>query len=255
MSEHVTTVTEGGVAHIRIERAEKKNALSRRMYLALADALVHADGDAGVRAVLLSGAGGDFCAGNDMADFRAPIGADEQHPSMVFLGAIHAMRKPVVAAVQGWAVGIGATMLLHCDLVYAAEDARLLFPFVNLGLTPEAGSSLVLPRMMGHQRAAEVLLLGEPLSATRAREYGLVNEVLAVDAVHDRAREIAGRLAAKAPQALRESRALLVASRHDVGAWMEREEQIFKERMVSEEAAEAFAAFAAKRAPDFSRFD
>lgn len=255
MIEHVQTVTEDGVTHIRIDRVEKKNALTRHMYLGLADALVHADADRGVRVVLLSGNGGDFCAGNDMADFDAPLGDDEQHPSMVFLEALHSMRKPLVAAVQGWAVGIGATMLLHCDLVYASEDARLLFPFVNLGLTPEAGSSLVLPRLMGQQRAAEVLLLGEPLAAAKARDYGLVNEVLAGDALITRAREVAAKLAAKPPQALRETRELLAVSRDEVIACMSREAEVFKQRLTSDEAAEAFAAFAEKRPPDFSRFD
>lgn len=255
MSEHIRSSVQGGIAAVLIDRPEKKNSLTRPMYLALADAITRADADRSVRVVTLAGNGGSFCAGNDIGDFGATLAPGEPHPSTIFLEALHAIRKPVVAAVQGWAVGIGATLLLHCDLVYASEDARLLFPFVNLGLTPEAGSSAILPRMMGRQRAAEAVLLAEPLPAAKARDYGLVNEVLAADALAARVREVAEKLAAKPPQALRASRELLLGSADDIESLMRREEEIFKQHMVSEEAAEAFAAFAEKRSPDFSRFD
>lgn len=254
MSDNINSTLEDGVLRVRIDRPEKKNALTRAMYHALAEVLAHADAEPGVRAVLLAGSGGNFTTGNDIADFQQPLAEGEAHPSTHFLQALLACSRPLVAAVQGWAVGIGATMLLHCDLVYAGAGARIMFPFVNLGLTPEAGSSLLLPAMMGRQRAAELLLLGEAVEAARARDYGLVNEVLADDALEAHALDKARVLATRAPAALRATRVLLRGGAPTLRARLAEEETVFLERLGSDEAAEAFHAFMERRPPDFSRF-
>ncbi len=252
MSEHVRSSLEGGVLELRMDRPEKRNALTRPMYTALAEALEAAAGDAAVRAVLLCGSGDGFCAGNDLADFISgapPLGEDS--PSRRFLRAISSQPKPIVAAVQGNAVGIGTTMLLHCDLVVLAEGAKLLLPFVKLGLVPEAASSLLLPRLVGHQRAAEMMLLGEPLDAATAREVGLANRVVAPAALMETARGLALKLAAQAPTALRLTKALLKGGAGEVAARMDEEARLFTAQLQSDELKEAVAAFFEKRAPNF----
>jgi len=255
-SDHIIATTEGRVRTVVINRPEKKNALNLFMYGRLAAELEHAAEDPAIRVVVLTGVNGVFTAGNDLADFQKT--RHEETPTFVnpFLATLPLFPKPLLAGVNGLAVGIGTTMLLHCDLVLASSEAVFSLPFARLGLTPEAGSSLLLPRIAGLQRATELLLLGEFFDAQRAREAGLVNEVVAPDRLSERVAARAEELAALPPAAVRQTKALI---RHDlIGQLkevMEREGAVFMERLVSPEAAEAFAAFFEKRAADFSRFD
>jgi enoyl-CoA hydratase/carnithine racemase len=247
-----------GVARIEINRPDKKNALSQAMYVAMADALTQADGDPAVRAVLIHGQPTVFTSGNDVKDFMQFNGEESFESSAVyrFLCAISGASKPLIAAVNGAAIGIGTTLLLHCDLVYAGESAVLQLPFVNLGLCPEAASSYLLPRLVGYQRAAELLFLGEPFSARCAREIGLVNEVVGDPEVQDRALARARQLAAQPAKSLRVTKRLLKqAQATEVLRVMSEEGSHFRSLLGGVEAKEAFAAFAAKRKPDFSRFD
>ncbi len=246
MSDHLRAERDGAVLRLTLARPEKKNALTRDMYAALADALDGAVSDEGVRAVVLAGDGGAFTGGNDLADFLMdpPTGADS--PVFAFLRAVSTFPKPLVAAVEGAAVGIGTTVLLHCDLVYVAPSARFRMPFVDLGLVPEAASSFLLPRIAGHVRAAEWLLLGEPFGANEALAAGLVNEI--VDDPLARAVERAQALAAKPPEAVRLSKALLRRpTEAAVQSTMVEEGALFVERLASPEAQAAFMAFFAKR--------
>lgn len=236
----------GGVSAMRLARPEKKNALTDAMYHALADAMAAADADDAVGAHLFLGSDGVFTAGNDIADFLAIAaqGGDPAERGVArFLMALIDAEKPMVAAVDGLAVGVGATLLLHCDLVYASERAELRAPFIDLGLVPENASSLLGPRVMGHQRAFAFLCLGAPLGAEAAREAGLVNEVLAAAGVEARAREMAERAASKPREAMALSRALLKGDREAVRAASLAESRIFFERLGSAEARAAFAAF------------
>jgi enoyl-CoA hydratase/carnithine racemase len=254
MTSNVQILRDGAIVTIRFDRPDKKNAITVAMYQAMADALVEAERDDGVRVVLFTAAGDTFTAGNDLGDFmkNPPVGPDS--PVLQFLAAISQAKKPLVAAVDGNAVGVGLTMLLHCDLVYASERAVLRAPFVDLGLVPEAASSLLLPRLIGHQRAAELLLLGEPIDASRARELGLVNRVVPVEALAGEAQRAAERLAAKPPEALALTKALLKDSNHaTVAERILHEARIFAGRLASAEVREAISAFFQKRAPDFSR--
>ncbi len=251
----IRTDLDGGVLRVEIRRPEKKNALTVAMYEALTAALRRAEGEAAVRVVLLHGSEGVFTAGNDLSDFVQNPPADESSPVFRFLDAVSTFPKPLLAAVAGPAVGIGTTLLLHCDLVYAAPSARLALPFVNLGLSPEAASSYLLPRTVGPQRAAEWLLFGEPFGAEEAERAGLVNEVVPEDELLDRAAERARTLAQKPPAAVRLTKALLRG--HDaeaVESTIRDEAGHFLRRLQSPEAAEAFQAFFEKRRPDFSAF-
>jgi len=255
MSEHIHTETRDRIAHIELRRLDKKNALTADMYQAMADALRAAESDAQVRVVLIHGSAECFCAGNDLKDFleKPPHGDDS--PVFQFLLAISSATKPIVAAVGGPAVGIGTTMLLHCDLVYAAADARFQLPFVPLGITPEASSSLLLPMGAGFQRAAELLLLGQPFDAAKAHGAGFVTEVVDKTAVLERARAAAAQLAALPPTSVRLTKSLM-KRRHAqaVQEHMHLESLTFRERLGSPEAKEAMSAFFEKRKPDFSRF-
>lgn len=255
-SPHVRVDIDEGICTISFHRPRKKNALTVAMYETIVAGFDAARSRADVRVILVRGSEGVFTAGNDLADFmqRPPTGADS--PVAQLLRSLVACEKPIVAAVQGIAIGIGVTMLLHCDLVYAGESARFQMPFVNLGLCPEAGSSYLLPRLMGPQRAAELLLLGEPFSAAVAHQYGLVNQVLADEAVLDRAQQIARTLAKKPPSAIRQSKKLLRASQREATEQaMAAEAEVFVAGLRSPEAAEAFQAFFQKREPDFSKFE
>ncbi len=250
----IVTETAERVARIEIARPEKKNALTEEMYAALADAVLAAEGDAQVRTLFIHGAPDCFCAGNDLKDFleRPPRGDDA--PAWRFLRALSGAGKPVVAAVAGPAVGIGTTMLLHCDLVYAASGARFQLPFVPLGLVPEAGSSLLLPARAGYARAAELLLLGRTFDAERALAAGLVTEVVAAGELIERGRRAALELAALPPASVRHTKRLMKAAfSGGVADAMREELRAFREQVVSSEAKEAFAAFLEKRRPDFSR--
>jgi enoyl-CoA hydratase/carnithine racemase len=254
--EHIITENRDGILRIEINRPDKKNALTAAMYQAMADAIKAAEADSKVRVVLIHGKADLFTAGNDLQDFLDNPPRDDKRPVFQFLYGISQAQKPIVAAVAGAAVGIGTTMLLHCDLVYAAPNARLQLPFVNLGLVPEAASSLLLPALLGYQRAAELLLLGEPFSAQKAKEIGLVTEVVAEDQLFDTAMAQAKELAGKPAASLRLTKKLM--KQGQVAAVAQRiklESDHFSERLASPEAKEAFSAFLEKRKPDFSRFD
>lgn len=243
------------VLHVRFNRPERKNAFTAEMYGTLTATLRDADADRHVRAVLLHG-GDTFTAGNDLRDFmeRPPTSADS--PAFQFMSAMAAFSKPAVAAVGGVAVGIGTTLLLHCDLVYAAEGARFQLPFVNLGLVPEFGSSVLLPRLTGHVRASELLLLGAPFDAGTALALGLINRVVAPAQLLATATASAIAVAKQPAAAVRATKALLKRPlARPVRDALEAEAAMFGERLASPEAAEAFQAFFDKRAPDFSRFD
>ncbi|MFO1304512.1 MAG: enoyl-CoA hydratase [Burkholderiales bacterium] len=244
-----------GVLEVEIKRPEKRNALTVAMYDGLLKALAEGDRRADVRVILLRGQPEVFTGGNDLKDFLDNPAPDDDHPAFRFVRGIAGTAKPIVAAVNGPCVGIGVTMLLHCDLVYAGQGAVLSLPFVNLGLCPEAGSSLILPLMMGHARAAELLLLGEPFDAATAASFGIVGRVLPDADVLAHARAQARKLAMKPPAALRLSKSLMRrASREALDETIDFEAMHFRERLESEEAKEAFAAFLEKRKPDFSRF-
>lgn len=244
------------VLTIRLDRVKKKNALTLAMYDAMNAALQRAVDDPQIRVVVLRGADGCFTAGNDLADFmqRPPTSADS--PVGRFLGLLGSFPKPLVAAVSGVAIGVGTTLLLHCDLVYAASDARLQLPFVPLGLSPEAGSSVLLPQLVGHARASELLLFGEPFDAATALALGLVNRVLEPAQLYDYVQSRAHALAALPPASIRLTKRLLrEGGRETLTACMAAEAEAFFERLRSPEAAEAMSAFFGKRKPDFSRFD
>ena len=251
----IKTATHHGVATIEIARPEKKNALTVEMYQEMAEALVAAREDAAVRAVLIGGQPGIFTSGNDLEDFMRRPRQGEDSPVFRFMRALVDCDKPVVAAVTGAAIGIGTTMLLHCDFVYVADDARLAMPFASLGLVPEFASSLTVPALMGQRRAAEKLLLGDPFSAETAVECGIANAVLPAGEVMAHARRVAERFNALPPGAVREAKRLMRASlREAILAQIRIEGVAFGERLQSPEAKEAFQAFFEKRKPDFSKF-
>jgi len=256
----IRTATMDGVATIEIARPEKKNALTIAMYQAMADALRAASADAAVRAVIITGQPGIFTSGNDLEDFlKNPPGAGgasfERSAVAQFMFALLDCEKPVIAAVTGAAIGIGTTMLQHCDFVFVADDAKLAMPFTGLGLVPEFGASLLIPQLMGQRRAAEKLLLGEPFGAEAAVECGLANAVLPGPEVVNHARRVAARFSALPPSAVRESKRLMLApQREELLRVIRTEGALFIERLHSPEAKEAFQAFFEKRKPDFSKF-
>ena len=253
--DHIKTATLNGVCTIEIARPEKKNALTMAMYEAMAAAINAAQLDPAVRALLITGQPGIFTSGNDLEDFmqRPPQGADS--PVFRFMQALVAFEKPVVAAVTGAAVGIGTTLLLHCDFVYVSDEARLAMPFVSLGLVPEYASSLILPQLMGHARAAEKLLLGEPFTGSTAVECGIANAVLPATEVVNHARRIAERFNGLPPGAVRDTKRLMrAANKAAISQTIATEGEIFGARLRSPEAMEAFQAFFQKRKPDFSKF-
>ena len=255
MSQYIRIEINDGVFHIEITRPEKKNALTADMYRALAEALARAEPAPEVRVILISGAGGNFTAGNDLADFLDHPPMDEDAPVFRFLNAFANLQKPFVAAVDGVAVGVGTTILLHCDLVYAGASSRFALPFANLGLTPEAASSLLLPLRTGHARAAEMLMLGEVFSAQTALEAGIVNAVLPHGQVLAHALERCRKLITQPAASLRLTKQLMKRTQQAlVRETMSTEAEIFRQRLVSPEAKEAFAAFFEKRKPDFSKF-
>lgn len=250
----ILTHVEAGVMTITLNRLERKNSITSAMYGTMADALATAMQDAAVRVVVLQGHETVFCAGNDIGDFlnKPPAGADS--PVFRFLHGVATFPKPLLAAVCGPAVGIGTTMLLHCDLVYAGDNAAFSMPFVNLGLCPEAASSLLVPQMLGYHRAAEALLLGEPFMAEAALEVGLVNRVLPPTEANGYAQAQARKLAAKPLSSLVETKRLMKKGQQQAVAQQMQEEGASFGRMLREPAArEAFTAFMEKRLPDFSK--
>ena len=246
--------TEAGIVTISFNRLERKNSITSAMYASMADALESAAADASVRVVVFQGHETVFSAGNDIGDFLNQPPSTPESPVFRFLRGIATFPKPVLAAVCGPAVGIGTTLLFHCDLVYAGDNAAFSMPFVNLGLCPEAASSLLVPQMFGYHRAAEALLLGEPFMAEAAQEVGLVNRVLPPTEVNGYAQAQAHKLAAKPLTALIETKRLMKKGQAtQVLAQMAEEGASFG-RMLREPAArEAFAAFMEKRKPDFSK--
>jgi len=251
----IRTAVVDGVATIEIARPEKKNALTQAMYAAMAEALAAGDADVSVRAVLLTGQPGIFTSGNDLEDFMQRPPQDEDSPVLRFMRALRDCGKPVVAAVTGGAIGIGTTMLLHCDLVYVSDEARLAMPFVSLGLVPEFASSLLFPQLIGHAQAVERLILGDPFSGEQAVEMGLANAVLPAGEVLRHARRVAERFNALPPGAVREAKALMRRGRKAlVDDAIAAETTLFGQRLRSPEAREAFQAFFEKRKPDFSKF-
>lgn len=256
MSQHIVTELHDRVLRVELARPEKRNALTLEMYGALSDALGRAESDAQVRAVLIHGRPDCFCAGNDLADFLHPPEGEGEPAPLVFLARIATAKKPLVAAVGGPAVGIGTTMLLHCDFVYAAPNTRFQLPFVPLGIVPEAGSSLLLPMIAGQRRAAELLLLGQPFDAAKAVAAGIVTAVVPEADLLEHARGVARALCALPPASVRLTKELMKRGVAEaVAVRMEVEGQLFHERLSSPEAVEAFTAFFEKRKPDFSRFE
>ena len=236
---------ERGLLTLRLNRPEKKNALTRAMYSQLAEGLRLADSDPDINAVLITGSSECFTAGNDIADFIQQPPGNLDSPVFHFMLNLLECRKPVIAAVAGAAVGIGTTMLLHCDLVYVSRDARLRMPFVNLGLCPEFGSSLILPRMLGHAKAAELLLLGEGFSGEQAAQWGIATEALGSgEAALAKAREMALRFESLPPEAVRISKQLMKApDRELLRKVIEEEGALFTQRLRSPEAMAALSAF------------
>ena len=253
---HVQSERDGAVLLIAINRPEKKNALTAEMYEALADAVEQGESDAAVRVMLLHAIGDAFTGGNDLIDFlQKPWAGQETPPAVRFIHAVAEAKKPIVAAVQGLAVGVGVTILLHCDLVYASEGAKFMMPFIDLGIVPEAGSTVLLPALVGHQRAAELLMLGAPLAAQRAYELGLVNAVVAPVALFATASLAAQKLAEKPFGALLACKRLMKqTNRAEVDRALREEVAEVKVRLDSPETKEALSAFVEKRKPDFSRF-
>lgn len=252
MSE-VVVALDGGVLTVTMARPDKKNAITNAMYGAMADALERAEGDSAIRAVLFQGDGDSFTAGNDLADFAAVSrGVQGERHVTRFLAGLARATRPLVAAVQGNAVGIGTTMLLHCDLVYLAPTARLITPFVNLALVPEAASTYLLPQRIGHARAYAMFALGEPVEAETAVSIGLANAVVPLADLRAKARAAADALAKRPFGSLQHTKALMRDPAR-ISAQMAREGEIFQERLMSAEAREAFAAFAERRQPDFSK--
>lgn len=253
MTEHVLVAIENNVLRLTLNRPDKKNAITRDMYRTLGEALTSAETDDAVRAIVLDATGDAFTAGNDLADFNAVAAGTltrEEMTSHLFLHALARADKPIVAAVQGLAVGIGVTMLLHCDLVYAADTARLTTPFAGLGLVPEAASSQLLQARIGYARAYALLALGDAIDGVMAAQMGLVNAALPAGEVRQHAMNVAERLAARPIGALRATKQLMrdpVA----IKATMDRESEVFGARLRGPEAAEALKAFGERRPPNF----
>ncbi len=234
---------EASALHIEMDRPAKRNALTVGMYAAMADAMVAAEDDEGVCAVIFSGEGVAFCGGNDLADFLATPATDGERPVFRFIRALADATKVLIAAVQGRAVGIGTTMLLHCDFVLAEPDAELQMPFVDLGLVPEAGSSLLVPNLMGQRRAAELLLLGDRIGAERALALGLVNRIVPAGTAKAQAQELAARLATKPSGALAATKRLMKSATHDLHGRIAEENAAFQARLQSPEVKQALQGF------------
>ena len=240
---------------IRLNRPDKKNSLTQAMYSELASLIRNADAQDEVRVLVIEGCGDAFSAGNDMVDFMKAPDARGDSPVVQFMNALAGCSKPVIASVNGMAVGVGVTLLLHCDLVYASGEARFQMPFVNIGIIPEYASTYLLPRIMGHARAMELCMFGEPFTAEHARECGLVNEVLPADALGERVAERARKLAGQPPNALRTCKQMSKRwTQSTVAEAIPLEAFHFVPMLHQGEAKEAIGAFLEKRKPDFSRF-
>lgn len=256
-SPHVDIFEKNRILTLVMNRPERKNALTLDMYTTLADSIEKAGEKGDIRVILICGAGGCFTSGNDLEDFMEhPPTEDGSSPVERFMKALYYCPKPVIAAVEGIAVGIGTTMLLHCDLVYAGKSATFQMPFANLGLCPEFASSLFLPQIMGHAKASELLLLGEPFGPHEAASCGIVNRVLPDKDLRQWARDKAEHLALQPPAAIRHTKKLLRAGVMALGEEaMRREMELFMPALRSAEFSEAVTAFFEKRKPDFSNFE
>ena len=254
-TEMVTTKIDRGIFQIGIQRPEKKNALTLAMYDALTAALNAAENDDKIRVILLHGTENCFTSGNDLHDFAKNPPQGENSPVFCFLRAISQAKKPLIAMVSGAAVGIGTTMLLHCDLVYADETARFQLPFVNLGLCPEAASSYLLPKLVGYLQASEILLLGETIAAENAKSLGLINNIFPAAELYQQVMNKSLQLAAQPPASVRLTKSLLREQQaQQVAAVMGKEGKLFLQQLAKTEAQEAIKAFTEKRKPDFSQF-
>lgn len=254
MTEELIVTRADGVMEIRFNRPEKKNALTRAMYDGVVAALEAAENDPAIRVILLTGTGDTFTSGNDIKDFQKRAATSNSSAASPFLTALSTLNKPLIAAVNGAAIGVGTTMLAHCDLIVAVRSARFVMPFTRLGLVPEAGSSLLFPQLLGHQRSSAMLLLGDALDAEAALAAGFVYQVVDDAELMTAARAVAARLAALPPQAIRQTKQLMRRGKPDLPGRINEELELFRARLASPEAAEAFAAFMEKRPADFSRF-
>ena len=243
---HIRSENRGGVLILTLDRIEKKNAITSQMYRDLTASLNSAAGDFGIRAVIIAGASGIFTAGNDIFDFLNAPAQDESAPGFQFLAAIHEFPKPLIAAVEGNAVGIGTTLLLHCDMVYASLSAKFQMPFVSLGLVPEAGSSVLFPRLAGHARASEILLTGRSFGAQEALDIGLINQI--TDTPLATAVEVATIISEQPPTSVINTKALLKSKDHmAITQVMAAEGELFRIALESDEAQSAFMNFMEKR--------
>jgi enoyl-CoA hydratase/carnithine racemase len=256
MTDHVLTAIHEGVLEIRLNRPEKKNALTPEMYGALAQAMMDADRERSARVIWVTGSGDAFTSGNDVNSFVDDSRKRGEKPKAhAFLEALATIETPLMAAVNGMAIGVGATMLLHCDMVHASDQASFCFPFANLGVFPEAGSTVLLPRIAGHQKAMELFLLGDRFDAATAQAAGMVNRVFAAADLEPESLSIARRMAQKPSSALRATKARVRAGYGDLAGTIAEEGTAFFDMVKSPEAQEAFNAFLEKRKPDFSGFD
>lgn len=254
MTDRIKTSTADGVLTITLNRPDKKNALTQPMYAALADGLDTAAHTKTIRVVVINAEGDAFTAGNDVGDFMSVASTEpSETPVWRFLNAISTFEKPIIAAVSGLAVGVGVTLLLHCDLVYAVPTATFQTPFVDLGIVPEAGSSILMPRIMGSAKAADMLLNCRRFTAEEADRAGLLTAILPAEGFQDAVRERAVALARKAPESVRLTKALIRKDWIAVRERMDEERALFAERLKSAELTEAVTAFLEKRAPDFSK--
>jgi len=253
--EQIEATIQDRILRVTLNRPEKKNALTQGMYTALVKAIETVDSTPELRALYITGNGPAFTSGNDVLDFMGAPMDLESSPVGKFLFALGTMQKPLIAAVNGLAIGIGTTLLLHCDLAYSASSAHFQMPFVNLGLCPEAGSSYLLPKIMGHVRASELLLLGERFDAEKAQCWGIVNDVFPDEELQEKAWAKAVQVASQPPASIRLTKRLLKqAEAATLAQVMKTEGDEFVQRLTSDEAAEAFGSFMERRKPDFSRF-
>jgi enoyl-CoA hydratase/carnithine racemase len=253
MTDLIQVNKDGALAEIVFNRPDRKNALNNEMYEALSTALETLGADPAIRCILFTGAPGAYCAGNDVKEFISAPPLDADAPVFRMLRLLSTTEKVLIAAVNGMALGIGTTMLLHCDLVVASDKATFQLPFINLAIVPEAASSLLLPRLIGHQRTMEMMLLGDAIDAARAQAFGLVNHVVEADQLMLTARALAGRVIGKPPHALRAIKRLVKSETMTVQDRMDEENEALAVRIVSPEGKEAVSALIEKRLPDFTR--
>lgn len=255
MSTHVLTELDQGVRVIKLNRVDKKNALTSEMYEEMSDVIARSEHDREVGALLFTGAGGVFTAGNDLVDFRQNPPQGDDAPVYRFLAGLAKTEVPIIAAVDGFAVGIGTTMLLHCEQVFATARARFSMPFINLAISPEAGSSMLLAEACGYQKAAELLMLGEAFDGEEALSYQIVSRLCAPDELTDQAMAMARKLAAKPRDAMRATKRLMRRAREPLAERITAEAALFNRLLLSPAAQEAMSAFLEKRAPDFEQFN